>query len=190
MKRLFGPWRQYLLKEGSFADLALPFSAQAKMNKEIQRIEIEMTGDEHTSAWNKLKQELRETKEAAALAAKYFTEGLSAVEKTILWEQIKDVARGTTLAALFAVPGGIVLLPIALKMTKGALLPSAFKPEETNLKEIGATGLTFSKNIPGAVLPDDDEEAQEREELKKLKEKGSPRRIRLNLKSKKTGECG
>ena len=52
-------------------EMTFPFSAQAKMNKEIKRLEQEMTGEEHTSAWNKVKQELRETREAAALAAKY-----------------------------------------------------------------------------------------------------------------------
>lgn len=191
MKILFEPWRKYILREETMNELTLPFSAQAKMNKEIKRVEQEMTGEEHTSAWNKIKQELRETKEAAVLAAKYFTEGLSADEKNALWEQIKDVARGTTLAALFAAPGGSLLLPFVLKFTKGALVPSAFKQEgQPKIEEAGLPALPSYKNIPGRVLPDDEEEAQEREQIKQLREKDATKRIRLSFKNKKSGGCG
>ena len=131
MKTLFEPWRQYLLREGAIKEVTLPFSAQAKMNKEIKRLEQEMQNEEHASAWHKIKQELRETKEAAILVGKYFAQGLSDAEKSALWEQIKDVAKGTTLAAVFAAPGGALLLPFILKFTKGTLVPSSFKEEKT-----------------------------------------------------------
>ena len=102
------------------------------------------------------------------------------------------MARGTTLAALFAAPGGSLLLPFVLKFTKGALLPSAFKQEgQPNIEEAGLPALPSYKNIPGRVLPDDDDdEAQDREQIKQLKEKGAPKRIRLSFKTKGSGGCG
>jgi len=197
MKLLFEPWRQYLLREGAIKEFGLPFSAQAKMDREIKKLEREMQSEEHASAWHRIKEELRQTKEAAALIGKYFAEGLSNEEKTILWAQIKDVAKGTTLAAVFAAPGGAVLLPLVLKWTKGALLPSSFKGDETPpIEETTGTPIAGSlpgvgfRNIPGRVLPDDDDEAQEREQIKQLSEKGAQKRIRLSFKNKKSGGCG
>ena len=64
-----------------------------------------------------------------------------------------------------------------------------FENWRKRLEEYLSSGLYFSKNIPGPVLPDDKEEAQEREELKKLKEKSSRKSIRISLKKKKTGSC-
>ena len=136
MKLLFENWRRYL-KEDSMNELTLPFSSQAKMDKEMKKLEKEMVREEHASAWDKIKQEIKETKEASGLAMKYFSEGLTEEEKNALWEQIKDVARGTTLAAIFAVPFGSVLLPFVLKYTKDVFLPSAFRQKiDTELTEI------------------------------------------------------
>ena len=126
MKLIFENWRRYL-KEESINEFTLPFSSQAKMDKELKQLEREMTGEEHVSAWDKIKQEITETKEASGLAMKYFSEGLTEDEKSALWEQIKDIARGTTLAAIFAVPFGSALLPFVLKYTKDVFLPSAFR---------------------------------------------------------------
>ena len=103
--------------------------------------------------------------------------GLSSAEKSVLWEQIKDVAKGTTLAAVFAAPGGALLLPFVLKFTKGTLLPSAFKGEAEAIEEVHGTPIagslpgSFSKNIPGSVLPDDEDDAQDRLQINQLKEK-------------------
>ena len=63
------------------------------------------------------------------------------------------------------------------------------------LKEYGVSGLVFSRNIPGTVLPDDDEDAQERRELKKLvvpeeKEEKEKKGIRIRITKTKTGGCG
>jgi hypothetical protein len=55
--------------------------------------------------------------------------------------------------------------------------------------DAGLAALHFSKNIPGSVLPDDEEEAQEREELKKLKEKSNLKSFRISFKKKKSGGC-
>ena len=131
MKLLFENWRKYL-EEDSIKEIALPFSSQAKVDKEIKKIEKEMMGEEHASAWDKIKQEMKETKEASGLVKKYFSEGLTESESDILWEQLKDIARGTTLAAIFAVPFGSALLPFVLKYTKGMFLPSAFKQQGNN----------------------------------------------------------
>ena len=136
MKLLFENWRRYL-KEDSINELTLPFSSQAKMDKELKELEKEMTGKEHASAWAKIKQEIEETKEASGLAVKYFTKGLTENEKKALWEQIKDIARGTSLAVIFLAPLGSALLPFVLKYTKDALLPSAFRQKiDTELTEI------------------------------------------------------
>ncbi len=61
MKLLFEPWRQYLLREGAIKEFALPFSAQAKMDREVKKLEREMQSEEHASAWHKIKEELRQT---------------------------------------------------------------------------------------------------------------------------------
>ena len=128
MKLIFENWRGFLEEksENSIDELTLPFSSQSKMEKEIKKLEKEIAGIEHGSAWDKIKQELGETREAWHLIKKYFTESLSQDEKTTLWSQMKDLAKGTTLAAIFAAPGGTLLLPFVLKYLKNVLLPSAF----------------------------------------------------------------
>tara|TARA_R100001082_G_C4362156_1_gene159931 strand:+ start:1781 stop:2758 length:978 start_codon:yes stop_codon:yes gene_type:complete len=142
MKLLFENWRKYL-EEDTIDELSLPFSSQARMEKELKKLENEMVDEKHASAWEKIKQEMKETKTAWVLAKKYFTKGLTKEEKSFLWDQIKDIARGTTLAALFAAPGGSVALPFVLKFTKGTLLPSAFKENLRTNKTAGTIVAIF-----------------------------------------------
>jgi hypothetical protein len=145
-------------KESTMDELSLPFSSQAKMDKELKKLENEIADEKHVSAWEKIKQEIKETKEAWDLVKKAFVKRLSREEKTILWDQIKDIAKGTTLAAIFLSPGGAVALPFVLKHIKG-LLPSAFagslnekkfedyEPEQGEWVDISAADLKNKKNI-------------------------------------------
>jgi len=138
MKLIFENWRGFLEEksENSIDELTLPFSSQNKMEKEIKKLEKEMSAEEHISAWDKIKQEARETKEAWHLIKTYFVRDLSQDEKTALWRQMKDLAKGTTLAAIFAAPGGTLLLPFVLKYLKSTLLPSAFaNPLKEEIKD-------------------------------------------------------
>ena len=129
MKLLFENWRKYL-KEDPISELSLPFSSQSKIDKEVKKLEKEIAGEEHASAWDKIKQEIKETGDAYTLLKKSFRQQLTDDEKEILWTQIKDIVKGTTLGAMFAAPGGSLLLPIVLKYTGTMLKPTAFKEEQ------------------------------------------------------------
>ncbi|HET7785493.1 MAG TPA: LETM1 domain-containing protein [Myxococcales bacterium] len=76
---------------------------------------------------DRLLQEIRETRELGELLAKA-TAGtaLSAAEKTKVREQLLDLAKTIPALAIFAAPGGMLLLPILLKLLPFNLLPSSF----------------------------------------------------------------
>lgn len=76
---------------------------------------------------DRMLQEIRETGELAELLAKAASgEGLSAVEKAKVREQLVDLAKTIPALAIFAAPGGMLLLPILLKLLPFNLLPSSF----------------------------------------------------------------
>ena len=76
---------------------------------------------------DRLMQEIRETRELAELLAKA-TAGneLTATEKAKVREQLIDLAKTIPALAIFAAPGGMLLLPILLKLLPFNLLPSSF----------------------------------------------------------------
>jgi len=76
---------------------------------------------------DRLLQEIRETRELAELLAKA-TAGtvLTAAEKAKVREQLLDLAKTIPALAIFAAPGGLLLLPILLKLLPFNLLPSSF----------------------------------------------------------------
>lgn len=76
---------------------------------------------------DRLMQEIRETRELAELLAKA-TAGndLTAPERAKVREQLIDLAKTIPALAIFAAPGGMLLLPILLKLLPFNLLPSSF----------------------------------------------------------------
>ena len=76
---------------------------------------------------DRLMQEIRETRELGELLAKATAGGsLSAQEKVKVREQLIDLAKTIPALAIFAAPGGMLLLPIILKLLPFNLLPSSF----------------------------------------------------------------
>lgn len=72
-------------------------------------------------------QEIRETKELAELLAKASVgNNLTSAEKSKVREQLLDLAKTIPALAIFAAPGGMLLLPILIKLLPFNLLPSSF----------------------------------------------------------------
>jgi LETM1-like protein len=79
-------------------------------------------------------QEIRETGELAELLAKASVGGtLTAAEKSKVREQLIDLAKTIPALAIFAAPGGMILLPILLKLLPFNLLPSSFVDPPQNV---------------------------------------------------------
>ncbi len=76
---------------------------------------------------DRLMQEIRETRELGELLAKATAGGsLTPDEKVKVREQLIDLAKTVPALAIFAAPGGMLLLPILLKLLPFNLLPSSF----------------------------------------------------------------
>ena len=73
--------------------------------------------------------EIRQTGELAALLAKSSHAKLTDEEWAKVREQLTDVVKTIPALAIFALPGGMILLPILLKLLPFDLRPSAFRPE-------------------------------------------------------------
>lgn len=78
---------------------------------------------------DKLAVELKESKEFIYLVKKSASHELSAEEKETLREQFKDIVKSIPALAIFMLPGGLILLPLVLKIIPD-LVPSAFKENE------------------------------------------------------------
>lgn len=74
--------------------------------------------------------EIRETSELAELLVKSGSAELTEAERQQVREQITDICRAIPALAIFAVPGGSILLPIVLKHLPFNLLPSNFNDDE------------------------------------------------------------
>lgn len=109
----------------------VPGSSEGKMNKAIKELRVEMIKSDKGSAWDKISQEITETKEAYEIFKKAFKEKLTDEDKQTFWTQVGDLAKGTTLAAIFALPGGSILAPLAVTLIGDRILPSAWQKEET-----------------------------------------------------------
>jgi hypothetical protein len=80
-------------------------------------------------------QEIRETGELAELLARSASgQALSAGEKAKVREQLIDLAKTIPALAIFAAPGGALLLPILIKLLPFNLLPSSFSDEKPRLQ--------------------------------------------------------
>jgi hypothetical protein len=76
---------------------------------------------------DRLMQEIRKTGELAELLAKAAAGNeLSSVEKAKVRGQLLDLAKTIPALAIFAAPGGMLLLPILIKLLPFNLLPSSF----------------------------------------------------------------
>lgn len=73
----------------------------------------------------RLKQELLESKELVVLLSKATSRDLSKAEKKKVKAQLTDIFKAIPSLAIFALPGGSVLLPLFIKLIP-RLLPSAF----------------------------------------------------------------
>ncbi len=81
----------------------------------------------------RLMREIRQTRELAELLAKAASgTTLTSAEKKLVKTQLLDLAKAIPALAVFAAPGGMILLPVLLKLLPFNLLPSAFidTPEE------------------------------------------------------------
>jgi hypothetical protein len=75
--------------------------------------------------------EFRETGELGTLLAKAAAgQTLDGTEKRKVKEQLLDLAKAVPALAVFAAPGGMVLLPLLAKLLPFDLLPSAFDPKK------------------------------------------------------------
>ena len=75
---------------------------------------------------DKLKMELRESKELVVLIRKSSSKELTAEEKEAVKTQFKDLAKSIPALTVFMLPGGAVLMPLLLKLIPD-LIPSAFQ---------------------------------------------------------------
>ena len=76
---------------------------------------------------DRILQEIRETGELAQLLARASAGStLTAQEKAKVREQLVDVAKTIPALAIFAAPGGFLLLPLLVKLLPFNLLPSSF----------------------------------------------------------------
>ncbi len=79
----------------------------------------------------RLADEVRETSELFELLAKASTSELSPEEKEAVRAQLTDICKTIPALAIFVIPGGSILLPIAIKHLPFDLLPSNFVDRET-----------------------------------------------------------
>jgi len=75
---------------------------------------------------DKFIEELKESKELISLVNKSLQQELSQDEKEKVKSQFKDLAKSLPALAIFMLPGGMILLPLILKIIPD-LIPSAFK---------------------------------------------------------------
>jgi len=73
--------------------------------------------------------EIKETKELSELLLKATTQPLTSHEKQKVQEQLMDVARSIPALAIFALPGGGILLPVLIKVLPFNILPSSFQDD-------------------------------------------------------------
>ena len=71
--------------------------------------------------------EIKETKELSELLLKATSQPLTSHEKQKVQEQLMDIARSIPALAIFALPGGGILLPVLIKVLPFNILPSSFQ---------------------------------------------------------------
>jgi len=77
----------------------------------------------------RLRQELIESKELMLLLTKSTHTKLTVEEKEKIKEQLLDILKGIPAFAIFMLPGGVLLLPLLIKLIPG-IMPSSFRNNE------------------------------------------------------------
>jgi len=100
--------------------------------------------------------EIRETGELGVLLAKASAgQRLSADEKKKIRAQLVDLAKAVPALAIFAAPGGAILLPVLAKLLPFNLLPSAWeKVGQRGARPLPPPGPATPALPPGPVAPD------------------------------------
>ncbi len=83
---------------------------------------------------DKFVEELHESKELVALVNKSLSKELTPDEKEKVKTQFRDIVKSMPAIAIFMLPGGMLLLPIILKIVPN-LIPSAFKGNEISKED-------------------------------------------------------
>jgi len=78
---------------------------------------------------DKIINEISETKELSQLLLKSTSKQLTTEEKKKVREQLLDIARSIPALAIFALPGGGLLLPVFIKVLPFRILPSSFQDD-------------------------------------------------------------
>lgn len=77
----------------------------------------------------RLAKELTQSKEAMALIKKSMHTSLNEQEKERVKEQLLDIFKAIPAFAIFMLPGGLILLPIVIKLIPD-ILPSSFREDD------------------------------------------------------------
>lgn len=85
-----------------------------------------------TTNLNRIVQEVRETGEVARLLTAASVRPLSAEEAEKVKNQLLDICKTIPALAIFALPGGALLLPILIKALPFNILPTAFQASDTS----------------------------------------------------------
>jgi hypothetical protein len=100
--------------------------------------------------------ELRETGEMGTLLAKAASgQPLDAGERRRVKEQLLDLAKAVPALAIFAAPGGLVLLPLLAKLLPFDLLPSAFQGAKRAGRPAPSAGAPSAPGGGAASGPDE-----------------------------------
>jgi LETM1-like protein len=100
---------------------------------------------------DRVMQEIRETGELAELLARAAGgQALTDGEKAKVRQQLIDLAKTIPALAIFAAPGGALLLPVLIRLLPFNLLPSSFTDERPRLSLPPSSGTTLAPRPPGS----------------------------------------
>ena len=95
----------------------------------VMSVTLNAALDSMHGAASAMAREVRATGELGTLLGRMAKgDDLSAAEKRKMREQLIDLAKAVPALAVFAAPGGTLLLPLALKLLPAEMLPAAFQP--------------------------------------------------------------
>jgi hypothetical protein len=138
-----GVWFEAFDDRGAVDWLALADEWEATADDLVERVSSAVTGN-----FDAVVTELRETGELGQLLAKAAAgTTLTREEKRRVRAQLVDVAKAVPALAIFAAPGGLLLLPLLAKLLPFSLLPSAWE------KKPGAVAATTDAPPPPRGTP-------------------------------------
>ncbi|HEY6001814.1 MAG TPA: hypothetical protein VIV57_02990 [Anaeromyxobacter sp.] len=139
-------WFEAIEEEGPTSWQAIAAQWDDAADQIVERVSTAVTEN-----FEAIVTEIRQTGELGALLAKA-TAGtkLSAEEKRKVRVQLLDLAKAVPALAIFAAPGGLLLLPLLAKLLPFNVLPSAWD-------RVGATKAPPALPRPGGAAPEKDE---------------------------------